>query len=134
MLQASELALLQVRLLPLTSDSDSIPFFRSLRIQFSYQVETSPLWLHSFHFTSLASISPLLSLVSCFMPHFPIDRDPNKFDELRVRVSALGNYSVRGYVTDIQLPVFWIVIIGIIWIVICLIGIIWIVAISLYGV
>jgi hypothetical protein len=51
-----------------------------------------------------------------------------------VRVSALGNYSVRGYVTDIQLPVFWIVIIGIIWIVICLIGIIWIVAISLYGV
>ena len=68
------------------------------------------------------------------MLHFPIDRDPNKFDELRVRVSALGNYSVRGYVTDIQLPVFWIVIIGIIWIVICLIGIIWIVAISLYGV
>jgi hypothetical protein len=39
------------------------------------------------------------------MPHFPIDRDPNKFDELRVRVPALGNYSVRGYVTDIQLPV-----------------------------
>jgi hypothetical protein len=53
MLQAPELALLQVRLLPLTSDSDSIPFFRSLRIQFSYQVETSPLRLHSFHFISL---------------------------------------------------------------------------------
>jgi hypothetical protein len=52
MLQAPEFALLQVRLLPLTSDSDSIPFFRSLRIQFSYQVETSPLRLHSFHFIS----------------------------------------------------------------------------------
>jgi hypothetical protein len=33
-LQAPELALLQVRLLPLTSDSDPIPFFYSLRIWF----------------------------------------------------------------------------------------------------
>jgi hypothetical protein len=39
------------------------------------------------------------------MSHFPIDRDPNKFDELRVHVPALGNYFVRGYITDIQLPV-----------------------------
>jgi hypothetical protein len=34
------------------------------------------------------------------MRHFPIDRDPNKFDELRVRVSALGNYSVRNSAKD----------------------------------